>query len=255
MQVTLIGSGNVATVLGKHLYAKGHTVREVYSHNTEHAAALAAKLGAAVVTDVKLLAPGADLYLLAVTDNAIEKVAASLTLGNQLLVHTAGSVSKEVLKKASSSYGVLWPMKMIRKEMEALGPVTMVTDGSDADVQTRIDQWAALFSDTIIHAGDERRLQMHMLASFTANFSNHLYHVAADICAAEGMDFKLFLPIIEATVQNLHQYYPGEVQAGPAFRGDTKTMDRHLALLKAYPAAEKLYKIISAGIAELATKK
>ena len=255
MEVTLIGSGNVATVLGKQLHAAGHSIKEVYSRNVAHAAVLAAELGAAVVKEPQLLAKGADLYLLAVTDDAIETTAASLSLGNQLLLHTAGSVSKQVLQQATSAYGVVWPMKMIRKEMETLGPVTMVTDACNAEVQTRVDQWAALFSDTIVHADDKQRLQMHMLASFTANFSNHLYHVAADICAAEGIDFKLFLPIIEATVQNLHLFYPGAVQAGPAYRGDLQTMERHLALLKPYPAAEKLYTLTSEGIAALAPKK
>lgn len=250
MQVTLIGSGNVATVLGRQWVACGHTVAEVYSRNNVHASALAKELHAGVAAGLQSLRGGSDVYLLAVNDDAMEEVAAGLSLGDALLVHTAGSVSKEILRSASTNYGVLWPMKMIRRSMETLGRVTLVTDGNTEDVRHRVQALAGLFSATVIHARDEKRLQMHMLASFTANFSNHLYHLAADYCLANGIDFNLFLPIIEATVQNLYHHHPREVQAGPAFRGDEKTMQKHLALLQNHPAAEKLYRLLSRSIAD-----
>lgn len=249
MQVTLIGSGNVATVLGKQLYAAGHTIREVYSRNRDHAAALAAELGATVAAGAGSLQAGSDLYLLAVTDAAVAETAASLSLGNQLLVHTAGSVSKEVLAPASTRYGVLWPMKMIRKQMENLNPVTLVVDANCAEAFQQIEAVAALFTGDVHRADDQQRLKMHMLASFTSNFTNHIYHLAADYCRAEGIDFSLFLPIIEATVQNLYRQYPGDVQAGPAYRGDRITMEAHLALLQSYPQAAALYRVLSESIA------
>jgi predicted dehydrogenase len=53
MLVTIIGSGNVATVMGKVLTEKGHVIAEVYSRDPIHAATLAKQLQANVVTDME----------------------------------------------------------------------------------------------------------------------------------------------------------------------------------------------------------
>jgi predicted short-subunit dehydrogenase-like oxidoreductase (DUF2520 family) len=248
MQVTIIGSGNVATVMGRVLVGKGHNVDKVYSRQPDHALALATELGAEGVTDLSLLDSSADIYLLAVTDDALAEVASNLSLKNKLVIHTAGSVSKEILKTASSNYGVLWPMKMIRKTMTTLTPVTMVVDGSSETVTRQLEQLATEFSPIITRAADEPRMKMHLLASFTSNFTNHLYHLAADYCAAENIDFSLFYPIIEDTARQIQSQHPALQQAGPAFRGDSETLKKHLALLGKYPQAKSIYEALSKSI-------
>lgn len=253
MQVSIIGAGNVATVLGRELCRVNkvdnvYKVAQVYARDAVSATQLAAELGAEAITDLGKLDGGSDLYLVAVTDAALPEVAASLKLTNQLVIHTAGSVPKTVLQNASTRYGVLWPMKMIRKDMPALGKVTMVVDGNSEEVIRQVEELAAVFADTIVRADDAMRLKMHMVAAFTSNFSNHLYHLAADFCTAEKIDFSLFYPIIEATAQNLLQQHPAQVQAGPAFRGDRETEHNHLALLEQYPQAKQLYRLLSDSI-------
>lgn len=250
MQVTIIGSGNVATVLGRLLIQKGYTIKQLYSRNAIHAADLAKQLEAEAVTTLKLVDTKADLYLLAVTDDALPDVAAQLSLGDKLVVHTAGSVSKEVLNNASSNYGVLWPMKMIRRSMKTLEPVTVVVDGSSEPVICEIEKIAQLFSPLITRADDPTRIKMHMLAAITSNFTNHLYHLAADYCTAENIDFTFFYPLIEETAQRIQTTHPKQVQAGPAFRGDKQTLEKHKQLLAQYPQLEKLYKALSGSIGE-----
>lgn len=259
MQVSIIGAGNVATVLGRELCGvnrvdkvnkvyKVYKVAQVYARDAVSANQLAAELGAEAITDLSRMDDSADLYLVAVTDAALPEIAARLALKNRLVIHTAGSVPKTVLQHVSTRYGVLWPMKMIRKDMPALGPVTMVVDGSSEEVIRQVEELAAVFTDTIVRADDEMRLKMHLIAAFTSNFSNHLYHLAADFCAAEKIDFSLFYPIIEATVQNLLQQHPAQAQAGPAFRGDRQTEEKHLVLLEQYPQAKQLYQVLSDSI-------
>jgi hypothetical protein len=60
----------------------------------------------------------------------LQKSLTIISWQNKLVIHTAGSVSKEILKTSSDKYGVLWPMKMIRKPMNTLEPVTIVVDGN-----------------------------------------------------------------------------------------------------------------------------
>ena len=248
MEVTIIGSGNVATVLGRLLLQSGHHIIEVYSRNNDHAAELAKQLGAGAVSDLTMLNAGADLYLLAVTDDALAGVAKELSLKDKLVVHTAGSVSKEILKTVSSNYGVLWPMKMIRKNMPALSPVTIVIDGSSETVLAQIERLAREFSPVVTKADDLLRTKMHMLAAITSNFTNHLYHLAAEYCEQENIDINFFFPLIEETAQRIQSNHPKLVQAGPAFRGDMQTLEKHRLLLEKYPQIQKVYREMSESI-------
>lgn len=248
MQVTMIGSGNVATVLGRLLIQEGHHIRQVYSRHQEHADELARQLQAEAITQPEMLDAKADIYLLAVSDDALPGLVAQLSLENKLVIHTAGSVSKDILKKVSTNYGVLWPMKMIRKSMISLAPVTIVVDGSSESVIREIEQIARVFSPLITRADDTVRIKMHMLAAITSNFTNHLYHLAADYCAAENIDFSFFYPLIEETAQRIQNNHPKQLQAGPAFRGDRQTLQKHRELLSQYPQLEKIYQDMSYSI-------
>ena len=213
-----------------------------------HAAGLAAELGAENVESIALLDKNADLYLVAVTDDALADVASQLSLGSNLVVHTAGSVLKQVLQATSSSYGVLWPMKMIRRNMKELGPVTIVVDGNTPAVTDRIAALAAGFSTTVTRADDDLRLKLHMLAAVTSNFPNHLYRLAADYCEQEKIDFSLLYPIIEDTATRIRSAHPATVQAGPAYRRDLQTLEKHEQLLRQYPKLAELYEVISRNI-------
>jgi predicted short-subunit dehydrogenase-like oxidoreductase (DUF2520 family) len=237
MLVTIIGSGNVATVMGKVLTEKGHVIAEVFSRDTSHATVLAKQLQAKVVADINMLDPNSDVYLMAVTDDALAEVASQLSLQNKLVIHTAGSVSKEILKTVSNRYGVLWPMKMIRKPMNTLEPVT-------------IENFAGLFSTTITRADDVMRSKMHMLAAVLSNFTNHLYHLAAGYCEAEQIDFSVFYPIIEETALQIQETHPQNVQAGPAFRGDRQTIEKHVEILAKYPQIRQVYEMMTESIAK-----
>lgn len=248
MELSIIGAGNVATVLGKALQQKNYTIREVYSRTITSAATLADSLDAKALTDLTRLDGKSDLYLLAVPDTIIPELANQLQLGDRLLVHTAGSVSQTVLAVASSRYGVLWPMKMIRSSMPELGNVTMVIDGNSDETLSGIREIAFALSPTVTRADDLLRSKMHLMAAFTANFSNHLYHLAATYCEAEKIDFTLFYSIIEETALGIRERHPGENQAGPAFRDDQDTLRKQLGMLADYPQIHRMYQYMSESI-------
>ena len=116
MNVILIGSGNVATILGKRLQIAGHRILQVMSRDLRHAEALAKILGAEAVTSPRR---DADLYVVATGDDAIYAIAENLRLGSALVVHTAGSVPIGALSPISTRYGVLYPRKALHKEVDA----------------------------------------------------------------------------------------------------------------------------------------
>src|SRR5690606_23835787 len=98
MEAVLLGSGNVATHLGRALVGAGHRIKQVYSPTLAHARALAETLGAETIADLNAIDANADLYIIAVKDDAIETVAVQLPAALRgMVVHTAGSVAMTVL--------------------------------------------------------------------------------------------------------------------------------------------------------------
>lgn len=251
MNVSLIGSGNVAAVLGRLIKDAGHLVDAVISRNTETGAALAAELNAVYIQN----APGAyvnsDLYIIAVSDSAIETVARELKAGEALIVHTSGAVSKNVLKNHTEHYGVLYPLQSLRKELKTIPVIPFLVDANSEKNVMTVTNFAGSLSGIVRQAGDEARLKMHLSAVIVSNFTNHLYALADRYCQAENLDFNLLHPIIKEVADRLAFDAAENLQTGPAVRGDIQTIETHLGLLEKYPALKSLYKSMTESIGRL----
>ena len=71
MKVVIVGSGNVATVLGKVIHNAGHEIVQVLSRNENHAKQLAKIFNCASGSFKSTEHKEADIYLLAITDTAL----------------------------------------------------------------------------------------------------------------------------------------------------------------------------------------
>lgn len=242
MRVVIVGAGNVATVLGRLIKKAGHKILQVVSRDGSSASILAAELNCAFSDNSGIIDKTADLYLIAVTDIAMSQLDESFHLGNKLVVHTAGSVSKKVLKNVTHNYGVLYPLQSLRKQnMDLQQDIPLLVDANTDEALTLLQDFAHTISGNVSKANDDLRLKLHVAAVFVSNFTNHLYMMAADYCSKEGTDFKLLLPLIEETALRLRNHLPGEMRTGPAVRKDIKTLQKHLELLAPYPALHNIY--------------
>ena len=249
MRVVIIGAGNVATVLGRLIKKNGHNILQIISQHKETAKTLAVELDCAFVEDYKEIDKTADIYLIAVTDTSIKDISEKYKLEDKLVVHTAGSVSKEVLKNMSANYGVLYPLQSLRKERIILREnIPLLLDANTTKSLILLQNFAASISANFSFANDEQRLKLHVAAVLVSNFTNHLYTIANKYCENESVDFKLLLPLIEETAIRLRQHSPAEMMTGPAFRGDTKTIEKHLGLLESYPHIQNIYLKITESI-------
>jgi predicted short-subunit dehydrogenase-like oxidoreductase (DUF2520 family) len=248
MKVVLIGSGNVSTVLGKLMLAKGHEILQVISRNKAQAAELAKELGADADVDVQNVNPMGDICVIAITDDALLTINKSMQVHNQLVVHTAGSVSKEVLKKISTGYGVLYPLQSLRSETGNIPQIPFLVDGSDDKTSRNIYSFAASLSDKVSMATDEQRLKLHLAAVASSNFINYLLTLTEAYCKKEGVDFTLLFPLLSETVNRIQELSPSAVQTGPAIRNDQKTIKKHLGMLTENPELQKIYKIMTESI-------
>jgi predicted short-subunit dehydrogenase-like oxidoreductase (DUF2520 family) len=241
MKVALIGSGNVATVLGRVILKNKHQVIQVTSRDLDNAKILADELGASFNDFSGRPDLDADLFVLAIADRALEHFFAGFGMGNKLVVHTAGSVSIDILKKFSSNYGVLYPLQSLRKEMQEIPQIPFLIDGNSENIIRQLEDFAGSISTYVKRAGDEERLKLHAAAVVVSNFTNHLYVIAEDFCQKENVDFNLLKPLILETACRIQNISPSKVQTGPAVRKDILTMDKHLRLFAAHPKLRLTY--------------
>ncbi|MEO6403968.1 MAG: Rossmann-like and DUF2520 domain-containing protein [Ferruginibacter sp.] len=248
MQIVLIGSGNVATVLGRLFKHAGHKIVQVISRDITHAHVLAAELGA-IASDFKTMPEdNSDVVIFTVSDDVLYNNSHHFIIKDKLVLHTAGAASKEILQKFSTRYGVLYPLQSIKKEIMPVVDIPFLIDGNTEEVIHEVSQLALSISNTVSRETDEKRLVLHTAAVMVNNFTNHLYTLAEDLCKQEGVDFNLLKPLIMETAKRIHEHSPSELQTGPALRKDIHTLDKHLRLLSAYPKIRTMYLRITDSI-------
>ncbi|MBS1597610.1 MAG: DUF2520 domain-containing protein [Bacteroidetes bacterium] len=248
MKISLIGSGNVATVLGRKMQEAGHQILQVFSPNEKHASKLAGLFNCGYASSWKNIESNADIYMIAIADDALQQIDKNLSLHHKLVVHTAGSVSKSVLKNVSTNYGVIYPLQSLRKEIQELPKINFLVDGNTEDDLTLIEDFVKTFGDKVEKANDDERLKLHVAAVIVSNFSNHLYALAEKYCIDEKVDFNLLLPLIAETATRLQYGSAAKMQTGPAVRNDTETIQKHLEALHEYPSLQKLFDAITKSI-------
>ena len=249
MRVVIIGAGNVASVFGRLILAASHEIIQVYSRSISSAQSLGKELGCSFVDNLEAVDLTADIYILAITDNALQNIQDSIFLGDKLVVHTAGSVSKKVLSNISSQYGVLYPLQSLRKDQSAdQSIIPLLIDANKESVLSIIEQFAFTLSSVVCIVGDDKRLCLHLAAVIVNNFTNHLYTLTAEYCKNEEVDFKMLQPIIEQTALRLRANLPADLQTGPAIRNDQSTLDKHIQALANHPELKTIYLIFTESL-------
>lgn len=249
MNIVIIGSGNVAAVAGRKLKAAGHQILQIMGRNAAAASALAYEWDTESANYMSLLNRTADVYLIAVSDDAIKEIISGLQLPGKVVAHTAASVPKEILKNVSQHYGVFYPLQSLRKERTELPDIPVFFDGNDEIAKMKLEQLAnSISSQPSLVAGDELRIKLHVAAVVVSNFVNHLYTLAEEYCRKEGIDFRQLLPLIEETALRIKEVSPKEVQTGPAIRHDRETIQKHIEILKTHPQLKNIYVLLTESI-------
>jgi predicted short-subunit dehydrogenase-like oxidoreductase (DUF2520 family) len=252
MNIVIIGSGNVATHLGRAFKMAGQNISQIYSRNITHARTLADTLAAEPIDNMFDLDRSADLFIIAVKDEAIRELALELKLSDQLLVHTSGSTGLSALEATSTKIGVFYPLQTLSKIKSIdFRQIPIIIEANAPEVLTTIRAIADRLSEKVIELNSEQRKTLHVAAVFACNFTNHLFGLAKELLDEKGLDYGLLKPLIEETLSKIETNEPAFVQTGPAIREDQATIQAHLELLKNNPALSDLYTKLSQSIVNL----
>ena len=252
-RVVIIGSGNLAEALARAVAKSGLELVQIFARNAERARIVAEAAATDWATHPEMLAQDADIYLIAVSDRAVEQVAATLPIPEGAAVaHTAGSVPLAAIPPKFTRRAVFYPMQTFTQGREVdFSVIPIFLETPSAELRPELEAFARQLSGTVIWATSEQRAKVHLAAVFACNFANHMYAVGERIVRGAGLDFDVLKPLIaETAAKACDARSPLDVQTGPAARHDAATLERHLALLADDPEMQELYSKISQNIWE-----
>ncbi|MCX7550333.1 Rossmann-like and DUF2520 domain-containing protein [Xanthomarina sp. F2636L] len=230
ISVSIIGAGNVATHLFN-VFTKTKTVsvKQWYSRDLSKISSFKNKVS---VIDKLSELTEADIYIIAVSDDAIQNISEALPFKQRLVVHTSGSVSLYDLDKKNRR-GVFYPLQTFSKEAKVdfkNVPICIETIGKKD--YPLLKSLAEAIGSAYYKVNSEQRKSLHLAAVFVNNFTNQLYRVAHEITESEGVEFDILKPLILETAKKIQNLSPYLAQTGPAKRNDKKTIKKHLKQLE-----------------------
>lgn len=248
--ISFIGSGNVASHLAIALFRNNFSIKQVFSKSFKNANSLAKKVNAQPIESMSQLSNNADLYIIAVPDDAIENIINQFPFKDKLVVHTSGSVNLESFsKKQFQHFGIFYPLQTFSKKIAVdFKHIPFCLEANTSANLKVIEKITKQLSDKVYHVNSEQRKLLHLAAVFACNFSNNMYQIAFDICQQNQLNFDILKPLIVETANKIVNQTPLEAQTGPAKRNDVKTIEKHLALLDNQKKYQEIYRLVTENI-------
>lgn len=245
ISVVILGAGNVATHLFKAFdKADNITVNQWYSRNIISIKSYKNKVD---ITDDLSQLIEADLYIIAVSDDAVANLSTKMPFENRLVVHTSGTVNIHDLDKKNRR-GVFYPLQTFSKKAALdFANVPICIEAIDKSDLKTLKALAKAIGSEIHKVNTNQRKALHLAAVFVNNFTNQLYRVAHEITESEGVEFDILKPLILETAKKVQDISPYMAQTGPAKRNDKKTIKKHLELLE-NEQHKAIYELLTASI-------
>ena len=245
-QLAIVGTGNVAHVLGRSFHAAGIRISFVCGRNEKEGRALANSLEATFTTQTSELT-GSDAVLLAVSDDAIREVSVALPLEIGTRIHCSGSRPLEDLHGAG---GVLWPLESMRAEAPWSVDAPIIIEATSDGQAIRLEQLALTISSHVVTVGIGARVEAHLAAVLAGNMTNYFLGKATELAESAGVPWIHYEALIRTTLERGVRGESADRQTGPAARKDMQVVENHRAILaKKDPVLAKIYDAISRDIA------
>ena len=252
--VSFIGAGNLAWHLAQALDNTDFAVREVYSRNKKNAAALVANMYNAEVHDsLDFSSSDSQIFIIAVSDDAIEDVAQEIALPeNAILIHTSGSQPLSSLGySATPNIGVIYPLQTFSKTKKVdFKDVPVFIESDDRETEKVLINLAKAITKKVVKITSAERKALHVAAVFASNFTNHMLLISQEIMKDNKLSFDWLKPLVAEMINKSLTIGPENAQTGPARRGDLETLDKHIDFLKHDKSLTEIYKIVSQNIVD-----
>jgi len=245
ISITIIGSGNVAHHLAKAICNAPHLdLVQMAMRNIDNAPNFVDR--SKITTDFSNLKE-VDVFLVAVSDDVIEKVLLQIAQPQRLIAHTSGTsdlnISTENYRK-----GVFYLLQTFSKLKEIdFKTVPICLEATNELDYKLLEKVAVNLTHSVFSISSQQRKSLHVAAVFVCNFVNHLYAQGEVICLENNIDFDILKPLIQETATKIKSVTPTAAQTGPAKRHDTITINNHIQFLSDENQKE-IYKLLTQSI-------
>lgn len=245
IKVTLIGAGNVAQhLISTFLSASNIEIVQVFARNS---ATTIDGIAPHKITSSYSALQDADVYIIAVSDDAIPTVSEQLPFENRLVVHTSGAAPLDFLNFKNRK-GVFYPLQTFTKGKPLnFKVIPMCLETLVPEDYAILEKVATAISDNVHAINSHQRKALHVAAVFVNNFTNYLYQLGNEICIENHVPFDILKPLILETAEKLLTLSPKEAQTGPAKRNDVSTIEAHESFLS-NENQSTIYKILTQSI-------
>jgi len=245
ISVVILGAGNVAHHLYKAFFSSENvTVTQWYNRNLNSMRPFNSKVK--LTDDISKIVE-ADIYIIAVSDDAIAELSKQLPFEDRLVVHTSGSASGYDIDQKNRR-GIFYPLQTFSQGADVdFSTVPICYEAlmkKDYDILKRL---ASSISKNTKRINSDQRAALHLAAVFVNNFTNQLFRVAHEITESQGAEFDLLKPLILETANKVQNLSPFKAQTGPAKRNDKKTIKRQLKMLE-NEDHKAIYKLMTESI-------
>lgn len=249
--IVIFGTGNVAHHLSKAFSsAKDFRVIQVYNHKPESLKSFSTETETTI--NLAKVKP-ADIYLMAVKDDAISEIADHIIYKDALMLHTSGAVDIEVFSNFSRR-GVFYPLQTFSKNKEVdFSQIPLCIEANKKDDLQLLESLGKSISENVYHINSQQRRSLHVAAVFVSNFVNYLYTEGEAICKKNNIPFEILQPLIMETASKVTRMSPMEAQTGPAKRNDVGVLQSHLSQLN--KEQQKIYSLLTQSIQALHGKE
>ncbi|HQC06672.1 MAG TPA: DUF2520 domain-containing protein [Kaistella chaponensis] len=247
MKIAILGSGNVAYHLAKMFKEKNIPISQIFGRNEKDLQEISEQFEIPFSTTELA---DAELYFIAVNDDAVAAISKNIKNQNSLVAHTSGSLPKEILegnyRKAS-----FYPLQTFSKsKMLQYSEIPFFVEAENEEDSQILENLALKISEKVMKSDYEKRKYIHLTAVFACNFVNHLFARAKEISDSQQIPFHYFLPLIKETTSKIEKIEPKLAQTGPAIRNDEKILQLHEALITEEEHL-KIYQVMNESIKKM----
>jgi len=194
--------------------------------------------------DLADLAGSSELLLVAVSDRAIEPVAASIPPTEALVFHASGALLS--MRDGFS----LHPLRSLPPvgQPSDLADTLLVFEGEHRRTAKLI---AAAVGARFAEVAPEQKARYHAAAVFGSNYVAAMLEIAEQLMAQAGVnDVREDLAALaRSAIENWRLHTDARRFTGPAARGDQDVMTRHVAALHGEPQLAQLYELLAGELA------
>ncbi len=271
--ISIVGAGRLGQAFAVALQQCGYPISALVARHQQKAEKAARNLtNPTLALSANRLAelPATELVLISTPDDVIEELAVTLADLNRsgkgrVVLHTSGALSSQVLAplaKKGFQTGSLHPLVSVSEPLtgaRALHRAFFCVEGSlrakGLAKAIVLDLGGRSFT-----IATEKKTLYHTAALTASPQLTALFDIAVELLSSCGLTKKqaqrVFMPLLESTVNNLKTSTPQAALTGTFARGDVETVRRHIKALSGNDLAEvlQIYKLLGKHSLELAKK-